>query len=306
MTEAKKISAPVISRILNNAGLKRALTGTNSWSRGFAVTDFGRYVKVAYTAVNTEQAVEILGEIAEIINNRADKKYFATLVRETYGFEVQVVAHDETDPEQNEARRAIELEKLAALHPAAPEIKDVRKALLGYGGSEFVPNQVSGFHIERKSDDTRLVRVTWRETSFTSYGKNNTPEEKESIIHDTLENFGHRLVKAGFDVQVDYDDDWCLIVGMPGEFTPVEEETPEEVREALLKLREAVEDDDSLYSTRRAGDYSVFVRRGIQRLEVFYGQGEYRSKGFLGRGETVRFTKLDAKLLNFIRDELIG
>lgn len=306
MTETSKPfgarSAPIISRILKQAGVKKAITRGNSWSSGFEVTDFGRYVRITYSTVNAEQEHKFLAQIDELINNRPGEKYFAQVVPITEGstsLVVKVYAYDGADPEQNEVRRAAALEKLAVEHSAAPEIKDVRAALLRYG-YEFVPDSSAGFHIERKSDDTRLVRVTYRETSFTTY-----EGDKEQMVLATVENWGNVLVKAGFDVMVDYDDDWSLIVGMPGEFTPVDD-SPEKVAEALAVLREAVERDSFEHMTRWVGPYALFVfnQGSGRRLEVAYINGVYLTKGWLSSGESHRFLKVDNQLLDFIRTEL--
>ncbi len=305
MTDTKKVSAAAISGILKKAGFKRALVRNQLWFSGFEVQQNADSVSVCYnTSDSDDEAIERIRKIADTINNRPGQKYFAQPDAEKPHYICYVYAYDATDPEQNEARRATELEKLAAEHPAAPEIKDVRRALLSYG-SEFVPDGVSGFHIERKSDDTRLVRVTWRETSSTTYGQNNTPAEKESIIYDTLENYGLRLLDAGFAVLEDYDNDWSLIVGMPGEFTPVDD-SPEAVTEALAVLRDKVEADNVEHMTRRVGPYALFVfnQDSARRLEVAYVNGVYLSRGWVGRGEPRRFLKVDSQLLDFIRTEL--
>jgi hypothetical protein len=92
------------------------------------------------------------------------------------------------------------------------------------------------------------------------------------------------------------------------DLTPVEEESSEQICEALMILREGVE-WDLAHATRRAGDHSIFVLSFPhcavvpRRVEVFYSNGEYKTKGY-GRGEWFRFSEVGAELKDFIRDEL--
>jgi hypothetical protein len=100
------VTASAISGILKKAGFKRASTRGTSWSSGFAVKDFGGSVRVEYTAVNTDQAIQTLKQMADLINGRQDNKYFAAHVPGEYGHYLKVTAYDETDPEQNGTPRS--------------------------------------------------------------------------------------------------------------------------------------------------------------------------------------------------------
>lgn len=387
------VTASAISAILNRAGLRKA--NKKGWSVGFYVTQSGSSVTVWYQdRASTRPTLE---RIVEIINSREDRKYFAsiTVVDHSTTLIVDVAAYDETNPQQNEERKAIAQEKLAADHPAAPSIADVKKALRTYSQYDVDFHSGSGYKVERLEEDSRLVRVRFVETSYTAYGKKDTAEERDAIIAQTLANYARVVHQAGFEFQV-RDDEMSVIVAMPGEWNsalnldtvgtilrsshtpwtegsggftvggyvdgamrvqhhpfrtdddetgyatvaryrktlnkagydtvedpsddwallvtvaappqpqeaPVAEESPEQVRAALLALREAVEGDEMLYSTRRAGDHSIFVMAIDMRVEVFYSNGEYKTKGRFGGYAWQRFSKIDSKLLGLIRSEL--
>jgi hypothetical protein len=400
------IAASAISGIINRAGFKKAATRTDSWSSGFSVEGFDRFVRVWFADKDGKVADEKLHEITTLINERPGKKYSAKVIEigdnsahvveigDNSAHVVEIVAYDDADPDQNAARKAHDMEKLAEKLPTAPTLRAVRQAILTYSSFEYQPNRASGFVVERDHNDNRLVRVSYCETPFATYGGDREalidqtlasyarvihqggfefkvvademsvlvgmpgewdnrlePEtvgtllrsgfptyaaehdnhairsytkgndslrveyyapvgEDEQKTHDRMERYGRYLVGLGYEAVIDYRDEWSLIVKLPEETG--EEETaddgddPERVREALLVLREAVEDDSLLYTTRRAGPWSVFIMRGGRRLEIAYGNGEYRSRGYQGRGRTFRFTKVDTAFLTFIRCQLLG
>jgi len=383
------IAASAISGIINRAGFKKADTRTDAWSRGFSVEGFANFVRVWFADKDTNVADEKLAEIAALINNRPDKKYFAKVINigDNSVRVVEVVAYDATDPDQNEARKAEAQEKLAADHPAAPAIADVKKALRRYSqyDADFYD---SGYKVERWEEDSRLVRVrlvegpyaaypeisrdAWIDQTLQNYARmiheagfefrifademsvlvatvgewNNrlTPETvgvllrarfatslirsytrgtdvlrveyyaptdgQEAQMHHVLDRYARYLMEYGYEVTLEPEHPWTFVVKLPaapmGPEVADDGDDPQKVREALLALREAVEDDSLLYTTRRAGPWSIFVMRDGRRLEVAYGNGEYRSQGYMGRGRTFRFSTADKSLLNFIRSELLG
>lgn len=251
MTE-KSISAAAISRILKSAGIKKAFPG-KGWSTGFTTEGCGPDEVLVWFDDAINPIEESLEQIVKVINAREDHKYFARVInyRESNTRVVSVVAHDGTDPQQNDDRKVEALEELAAEHPAAPQIKDVRAALLKYSHYAFVPDHSAGYLIERYEDDTRLVRVAWRETSFTTYGG-----DKEKLIASTLANYHRVLVESGFEVKPADDDEWSLLVAMPGEWD--NKLTPETV---TTVLRSHYPDD---------------AENGAADLEV----SDYRKSGF--------------------------
>jgi hypothetical protein len=385
------VTASAISGILKKAGFKRASTRGTSWSSGFAVKDFGGSVRVEYTAVNTDQAIQTLKQMADLINGRQDNKYFAAHVPGEYGHYLKVTAYDETDPEQNEVRKAEAQEKLAADHPAAPAIADVKRALRTY--SQYDTDFYGfGYQVERLEEDTRLVRIRLVEAPGTTYEADrdsqiaqtlanyarvvrkagfefqvrdeemsvivgtagewdnilteetvstvmrsaHTPWTKDSggftvrtygkdggavrvqhypfrtddekTAYATVERYGRTLERAGYETALDPSDDWAFLVTVAAPPQPQEPaqapESAQQVREALLTLRELVEADSQFASTRRASDHSVFVMAFNARVEVFYSNGEYKTKGRFGKGDWQRFPAVNSELLDFIVKEL--
>jgi len=208
------VTASAISGILKKAGFKRASARGISWSSGFVVKDFGGHVRVEYTAVNTDQALQTLKQMADRINSREGKKYFAQvrpLAENSSTTVLKVTAYDETDPEQNRIRNAEAQEKLAVEHPGAPEIADIRKALRRY--SKYDADLYGfGYQVERLEEDRRLVRVSYVETTHTTY-----ETDRDDQIAKTLANYARVVHEAGFEFQV-RDDEMSIIVAQRGEW----------------------------------------------------------------------------------------
>jgi hypothetical protein len=387
------VTASTISGILKKAGFRRANRRGTSWSSGFEVGDFGRYVRVTYASVNSGEQLKTLKAMADLINGRPEKKYWAWVGPMAQGVEtlvMRVEAYDETDPEQNEIRKGQAQEKLADDHPAAPAIADVKKALRTYSqyDAEFYH---FGWLVGRLAEDSRLVRIQIVEAAHTTYETDRDQhiaqtlanyarvvrqagfefqirDDEMSVIvampgewdnaltvetvtailrsayapystktggfvvrdyrkdngalrveyyngigseqeaHDTVECYGRILVKAGYDGTVDFQDAWSLLVKLPEESVTQEAtevlEDDEQVRQALLTLRDLVEADSQFASTRRAGDHSIFVMAFSTRVEVFYSNGEYKTKGRFGKGDWRRFPVVNSELLDFIVAEL--
>lgn len=393
------IAASAISGILKRAGFKKAATRTDSWSSGFSVEGFERFVRVWFTDKDSKVADDKLAEIAELINNRVQKKYFAKVIGigDNSAHVVEIVAYDETDPEQNEARKAEAQETLAAEHPAAPVIADVKKALRTYSQYDAdlygVGYQVErlGYQVERLEEDTRLVRVRYIETAYTTYETDRdqqigqtlanyarvlrqagfefqvrddemsvivampgewdnvlTVETVETILrstyptystqgggfvvrndpkdngalrveyyngigneqeaHDTVERYGRTLIRSRYDVTVDFQDAWSLLVKLPEKSALPEaaevREDEEQVRQALLTLRDLAEADGLMYSTRSGGPDSLYIFAVNLNVLVFFSGGEYKTRGRHGRHELRRFPAVNSELLDFIRAEL--
>src|SRR5687768_13360419 len=100
-TTHKLISAAALSRILKNAGIKKA--NATGWSTGFTVTGYGPVVEIHYQVTDREVEKATLKEIADTINGRKDRKYFAKITKNEYDMNlVRVIARVEDDPEQAE------------------------------------------------------------------------------------------------------------------------------------------------------------------------------------------------------------
>lgn len=389
------VTASAISGILAKAGFKRANTRTNSWSSGFEVGDFGRYVRISYTTKLGGHQLQILKDMADLINARPENKYWAAITPIAPGSDslvVKVYAYDETDPEQNEARKADALEKLAAEHPAAPTVADVKKALRTY--SQYDADFYGfGHKVERLEEDARLVRIRMVESPHATY-----EGDRDQHIAQTLANYARVVHEAGFEFQV-RDEEMSIIVAEPGEWSNVAtpatvatllrshyteataasdhagfsvcdyrkdgdqlrvqyyptaetlkddrlalewieryarllgklgydavvahddtwallvrpgvaktlgkpQESPEEVRTALLTLRELAEADEPMYSTRTGGPDSIYVFAVSLNVQVAYSNGEYKTRGRNGRHELRRFPAVNSELLDFLRVEL--
>jgi hypothetical protein len=385
------VTAAAISGILKRAGYKRAIAG-GTWSAGFEAKSFGHYVQVEYSPFYTgEQAVDTMAAMTALINGREDKKYFAQMT----GRVIKIVAYDETDPAQNEARKAEAQEKLAADHPAAPAIADVKKALRNY--SQYDADVYStGYKVERLEEDTRLVRVRLVESSCATYEVSRDVQiaqtlanyarvlvaagfeikvlaEEMSVIvamagewtntlsvetvetvlgsiytvysgktggfvvrdyardngalrvehyegigkgeqhmQDVVQRYANLLMKTGYDVVVDYQDEWAVLVRLSAtpdqvvEESPAEQESDEVIARALYELRIVMEGHLAVV-TRKAGPWSIFVfnaNRDCMRLEVSYFDGQYRTKGYQSRGEYRYFRTLTREFQEFVWAEL--
>lgn len=388
------VTASAISNLLARAGIKRMNRRGTSWSAGFEAETFPNFVRVGYAAVNSDQQLQTLKRIAEILNGRPDKKYWAQIepiVEGSEGLVVKVYAYDETDPQQNEVRKAQAQEKLAADHPAAPSIADVKKALRTYSQYDF-DFYGFGYQVERLEEDTRLVRIRLVESPGTTYEVDrdsqiaqtlacyarvvrkagfefqvrdeemsvivgtagewdnalteetvstvmrsaHTPWTKDSggytvcvygkdggavrvqhypfrtddekTAYATVERYGRTLDRAGYETALDPSDDWAFLVTVAAPPQPQEPaqapESAQQVREALLALRELVEADEPLYSTRSGGPDSIYIFAVNLNVLVSYSNGEYKTRGRDGRHELRRFPAVNSELLDFIRREL--
>lgn len=388
------VTASAISGILVRNGFTRSNRRGTSWSSGFEVGDFGRYVRIGYTAVNSDQQLQTLKAMRDLLNGRKGKKYWAQVEPIAEGSQslvVKVYTYDETDPRQNEVRKAEALEKLAVDHPAAPAIADVKKALRGFShyDADFYG---TGYKVERLEEDTRLVRVRLVEAPYTTYEADRDTQiaqilanyarvvrkagfefqvrdEEMSVIvgtagewdnalavetvstvlrsvhtpwvqdsggyavrvhnkdtgavrvqhyafriddeksaYATVRRYRSTLEKAGYEAVEDPSDDWALLVTVAAppqpQEAPVAEESAEEVRSALLTLRELVEADEPMYSTRTGGPDSIYISAVNLNVLVSYSNGEYKTRGRNGRHELRRFPAVNDELLKLIRVEL--
>lgn len=285
---SQKISPAAISRILSSAGFKKASTRTNHWSSGFEVTGYDTTVQIRYTAVNTEQANSKMDQIVETINNREDKKYFAKIDEGQYGSTVEVVIRNEENaPHAEAAPETVEV-------PDKVERAEVYRLLAPqhYAWTD----SAAGFLVQ--SEGSRCVRVSYADHPYTSYAL--VIGGQEAYAKQAVENYATLLTAAGYSVRIDHTEEggWSALVGPSGEFG--HEDSPEDVKDALIALREAVEDEGLSYMTRKAGDQSLFIyylvpfRDKVRRLEVSWGQGEYRSGGrFPNGGDTLRMKTVE-------------
>lgn len=112
-TTARKISAAAISRILSRAGIKKALPG-KSWSTGFTTEGCGPDEVLVWFDDTTKPIQESLEQIAKVINDRTDRKYFARVI--VYGESgtkvVSVVAYDAVLPVAPEGKELSENEEI--------------------------------------------------------------------------------------------------------------------------------------------------------------------------------------------------
>jgi hypothetical protein len=166
----------------------------------------------------------------------------------------------------------------------------------------------SGFVVERAAaPNDHLVRVTYRDSSHTT----NAPETggRDAYSHAIVTRYAELLMEAGYSVCMDFQgNEDSVLVGHPGEFGKSQQDTAKDAKEALAELREAVEDDDLAYMTRKAGPTSIFVyylvpfKDKVRRLEVFWSEGVYQATRRLG-GPKDEFFNM-AHLLEHIRHEL--
>jgi hypothetical protein len=290
------ISAPAISRIISsNTSIKKARS--TGWSTGFYVVGLGSRVEVGYQDTDTVAVKNSLKYIADTINGRDDKKYAAEIEQTENGSPMVVVTLRSEDEIKEEC-----MEQAAEESPFAVTKREVNKVLEGpcYPYSEGA----AGYVIERaEAPNDRLVRVTYKDHPHTGYAL--VEGGREQYVKDSVKLYADKLRAAGFSVAVEGDYE-SVLVGQPGEFPS--EDDPQEVKEALNALREAVEASDTAFLTRRAGDHSLFVvyqdlyKGETRRLEVFWRSGAYASYGRFG-GPRSEFHNLDLTL-KFIRSEL--
>lgn len=303
----KKISAAAISRIISSItdeqGEKIRKAPKSGWGKGFYVVGYDVAVTVYYQ--DTDQAVveEKLNQIVETLNGRADKKYFAkieSLDSTDYrgSLVVKVVVRDENNSEHVAEPKAEET-------PEAVTVQEVRRALLG-PCYEYT-SSASGFVAERCEENPLLVRVFYRDHPHTRYTL--VEGGRDAHMHASVEHYADLLANAGFSVCVDYDPERgdSVLVGPAGHFQG--EEDPEAIKEALLALREKIEDAELAFMTRKAGPNSLFIyylvpfKDKVRRLEVSYGHGQYRSVGRFGNSRMATLKGAD-EVVEFARAEL--
>lgn len=307
----QNISAAAISRIIShNTNVVKAST-RNIWSRGFVSTGYGVEVQVTYQHTDRDVIRRNLDHIVEAINSREDRKYFAEkLSGESHGGAyVKVVIRDQTDPQQNEAERAGDVEKLAEEAPHAVTVEEVRAVLAGrwFEYTESPQLAGGGYFVERlEGPRAGTVRVSYKDHPHTSYEL--VIGGREAYAVDAVERYAESLVQAGYSAWIDYQDTdgWSVLVGPDGHFA--HQDKPEDVKEALTALREAVEANDLSFMTRRASDHSIFVyflvpfKDKLRRVEVSWSNGSYSSIGQFG-GSRSEFYSTELAV-RFIRSEI--
>lgn len=299
---SQKISPAAISRILSGARIAKSSTRTEHWSRGFSVTGYGSSVDVDYAALRDEDLGAALENIADAINSRKDQKYFAKVVPATSSVSldrVEVTIREESVP------KIVETVETTEIVPDKVDEAQVRSLLLGQH-YEFTYN-AAGFQIKPEGD--RCVRVSYADHSHTNYAF--VIGGQEAYAKQAVENYATLLVGAEYSVLVDYREDsgWSALVGPAGEFYgPVD--SPEDVKDALNTLREAVEDEGLSYMTRKAGDNSLFIyylvpfKDKVRRLEVSWSQGVYRSNGRFPHNSGELRMKTVGQVVALARNEL--
>lgn len=203
------ISAAAISRILKTAGIKKAPT-TDTWGVGFIVTGYGIEVGVTYQDTDRERNGQVLNQIVELVNGRADLKYKAERRDREYGGRyVRITRRTE------EEIREIRLEQAAEESPYGVTKREVVQALYLGGGMYGYSKWDSGFYVERVDNPamSRLVRVLYRDHPHTAYAKETGG--REAYRANRIESYAHKLRKAGYSVHTDGS---CVLVGQPGEF----------------------------------------------------------------------------------------
>jgi hypothetical protein len=297
------ISAAAISRIISaNSNVAKAST-RNIWSRGFVVTGFGPEVHVTFQDTDLGCAERNLDAIAELLNGRDDRKYYAVKMQdENDSLFIKVEAFIGQSPEDE----AADTENMAAESEHAVTVAEVNQVLEGpcYPYSEGA----AGYVIERlETPRAGIVRVSYKDHAFTSYAM--VTGGRETYALNAVEHYASRLTQAGYSAWIDYadTDGWSVLVGPAGHFA--QQDKPEDITAALTALREAVEANDLGFMTRKAGDHSIFVyflvpfRDKVRRVEIFWGNGSYSSIGSLG-GSRSEFHNTELTV-RFIRSEIV-
>ncbi len=278
----KKISAGAISRIISgNTDVKKA--PKEGWGRGFTVTGYDVVVHVHYQDTDAAVVERNLDKIVETLNERP--KYLATKIFKD-GLYVEVVIRPEKEP------------------VPLSEVKAVLNT-----GRRFFEYDTRGAGFLAQSEG-HLVRVSYQDTPHTSYALVNGG--RDAYSHQMVGLYAEALTKAGFSVQIDYTDGIdSVLVGRPGEFSvPMsQEEEAEAAKAPLLALREAVEENDMAFMTRKAGPTSIFVyylvpfKDKVRRMEVFWRNGSYGSYGRFGSPTRSEFHNTELAV-RFIRSEI--
>lgn len=269
----QNISAPAISRIISGTSVRKAPTG-NTWGKGFTVTGYGPEVHVHYQDTDTSVVDRNLDYIVETINDRQDRKYFARKTQNEYGSSLVIVEARREDHGTEEAK-----EQQAAESPHAVTVAEVREVI--QKGRYAYDAMGAGYVVERAEGfSDRLVRVSYKDHPHTGYAL--VVGGREGYKQSAVDGYAKDLVSAGYAAWVEYEenDGWSVLVGPADAF--VDQDRPEDIKEALTDLREAVEASDLSYMTRKAGDHSLFVyylvpfKDKLRRVEVFWVGGVYK------------------------------
>jgi hypothetical protein len=300
------ISAAAISRIISsNSNVKKAST-RNIWSVGFIVTGYGPEVHVTYQDTDLGVVERNLDHIAELLNGREDRKYYAVKMQaENDHLFLKVEIFIGQSPEDE----AADVEDMAAESEHAVTVAEVKAVLAGrwFEYTEAPQTAGAGYVVERlETPRAGLVRVSYKDHSHTSYAL--VTGGREAYALNAVERYTESFVQAGYSAWIDYEDTdgWSVLVGPAGHFA--QQDKPEDVKEALTALREAVEADDLSFMTRKAGPTSIFVyflvpfKDQLRRVEVSWSNGSYSSIGRFG-GSRSEFHNTDLTV-RFIRSEI--
>lgn len=305
-TTHKLISAAAISRILKNAGIKKA--HSTGWSIGFSVIGYGPVVEVGFQTTDDAYMRQQLADIVKVVNGHKSGRYFAVTTKDHLGSEhVRVVARDENEAEEAETVKEVSEESGHAV--TTDEVNAVlTRRFFPY--MDLPQSKTSGYVLSRaEGSDSHLVRVVFKDHPHTTY----SPETggPEVYAQTVTERYSEALTRAGYSAVIGlHEGEWSLLVGRSGEFLvqSVEEEA-EAAEGPLLALRKAVEDKALSYMTRQAGHHSLFVyylvpfKDKVRRVEVFWSGGVYKSRGQFGQGIWFRHATVEA-MVEFIHGEL--
>ncbi len=299
------ISAAAISRIISaNTNIAKAST-RNIWSRGFVVTGYGPEVHVTFQDTDRGTAERNLDAIAELLNGREDRKYYAVKMQdENDSIFVKVEIFTGQSADDN-----TDVEEMAAESEHAVTVAEVKRALSGrwFEYTEAPQLAGAGYVVERlETPRAGAVRVSYKDHPHTSYAL--VIGGRDAYAVDAVERYAASLTEAGYSTWIDYadTDGWSVLVGPAGHFA--QQDSPEAVKGALTALREAVEAADLSFMTRRASDNSIFVyflvpfKDKLRRVEVAWSNGSYSSIGrFGGFRSEFHNTELTVR---FIRSEI--
>lgn len=169
----KKISAAAISRILNSAGIKKALPGTG-YSTGFEVVGLSVVANVYYTPRTIDDMDTELKRIVDLINQHKGKKYVAKIV----GTTVEVRIREE-EPEEPQSLLSQEEEAEAAKEPLMALREAVEANDLAFMTRKAGPTSIFVYYLVPFKDKLRRLEVFYSGGCYASYGQFGGPGRHE-------------------------------------------------------------------------------------------------------------------------------
>jgi hypothetical protein len=296
--------ASAVSGILNRAGFRKCIDVV-----GFETIQIAHVTQVWYTPARTEVMSDVLDQMDEVLKEK--------------GYTVRKTTSETSGSLMLEVTKGEDT--LATEEPVKVTVREVRQVLLQT--CYEVTTGTSGFNVQTFWSDKSLIRVSFELKPWTTFEDGPGAERKH--IECTLAMYEINLNAAGYATERLRDSEGGLVdailVGPPGtEFytdgqrstwAVIKEEREhmqQQTQEAqtLTLVREAIENDDLAYSTRKAGPWSIFVlylvpfKNKVRRAEVSFDfeLGGYVVIGRLGFRYDRTFDL--QKVLEHLRDEL--